>query len=63
MVARSGVPVTGRDEMSGAYKGVSKSVPPDGGGALVAAAALRTLPRAFVFFSPTFWWGKASPEI
>jgi hypothetical protein len=49
--------------MSGAYKGVSKSVPPDGGGALVAAAALRTLPRAFVFFSPTFWWGKASPEI
>jgi len=46
----------------GAYKGVSESVPPIGGGALVAAAPPRTLSRAFVFLPPTFWWGKASPE-
>ena len=63
MVARSGVPVPGRDEVSGAYKGVSESLPPGGGGALVAAAPIRTLPRAFVICSPTFWWGKALPEI
>jgi len=44
-------------------KGVSKTVPASGGGALVAAAPLHTLSRAFVFLHPTFWWGKASPEI
>ena len=48
--------------MHGAYKGKSETVPPGGGGALVAAAPLRTLFRAFVFLPPTFWWGKASPE-
>ena len=63
MVARSGVRVLGRDEVYGAYKGVSESVPPGGGGALDASAPLRTLSRAFVFLPPTFWWGKASPEI
>ena len=47
----------------GTYKGVSKSVPPVGGGALVAAAPLRTLRRAFVHLPPTFWWGRAAPEI
>jgi len=63
VVARSVVRVLGRDEVYGAYKGVSKSVPPDGGGALVAAAPLRTFSRAFVFLPPTFWRGEASPEI
>jgi hypothetical protein len=62
VVARSGVRVLGRDEVQGNYKGVSESVPPGGGGALVAAAPLRTLSRAFVFLPPTFWWGKASPK-
>ena len=63
MVARSGVPVPGNGELYGACKGVSESVPPGGGGALVAAAPLCAVPRAFVFFSPPIWWGKASPEI
>ena len=53
----------GRDEVYGAYKGVSESVPPVGGGALVPAAPPRTLSRAFVCFPQTFWWGKALPEI
>jgi hypothetical protein len=48
VVARSGVRVLGRDEVYGAYKGCSESVPPVGGGALVATAPLRTLSRAFV---------------
>ena len=61
MVARLGVRVLGRDDVYGAYKGVSESVPPDGGGALVAAAPLHKLLRAFVFLPPTVWWGKASP--
>jgi hypothetical protein len=63
VVARAGVPVSGRDEVSGAYEGVSESAPPGGGGALVAAAPLYTIPRASVSASPTFWWGKASLEI
>ena len=63
MVARTGVCVLGRDEVYGACKGVSESVPPGDGGALVAAAPLRALPRAFVCFPPIFWWGKASTEI
>ena len=62
MVAHSGVRVLGRDEVYGAYKGVSESVPPGGGGALVATAPLRTLPRAFVFLPSNIWWGKASSE-
>jgi hypothetical protein len=62
VVARSGVRVLGRDEVYGSQKGVSESVPPVGGGALVAAAPPRTLSRAFVFLPPIFWWGKASPE-
>ena len=53
VVARSGVRVLGRDEVYGAYKGVSESVSHGGGGALVAAAPLRTLSRAFVFLPPT----------
>jgi hypothetical protein len=63
VVARSVVRVLGRDEVYGAYDGVSESVPPDGGGALVAAAPLRTGSRAFVWSPPTFWRGMASPEI
>jgi len=63
VVARSGVRVTGRDGVFGACKGVFETVPPAGGGALVAAAPLRTLSRAFVILPPTFWWDKASPEI
>jgi len=35
---------------------------PSAAGALVAAAPLRKLSRAFVLLPPTFWWGKASPE-
>jgi len=58
VVARSGVRVLGRDEVYGAYKGVSESVPPDGGGVLVAAAPLRTLSRAFVFSPPNFLVGQ-----
>jgi hypothetical protein len=54
VVARSGVRVSGRDEVYGAYEGVSESVPPSGGGALVVAALLRTLSHAFVFLPPTF---------
>ena len=58
MVARSGVRVLGRDdEVYGAYyKGSFESVPPGGGGALIAAAPLHT-PRAFVLSPPTYWWG------
>jgi len=47
----------------GAYDGISKSVPPGGGGALVAAPLLRTLTNAFVICFPTARWDKASPEI
>jgi len=54
VVARSGVRVLGRDEVNGAYKGVSETVPPGGGGALVAAAPLLTLSRAFVLSPSTF---------
>jgi hypothetical protein len=61
-VARSGARVLGRVEVYSACKGVSERVPPGGCGALVAAAPLRTLPRAFVFLPLTFWWGKVSPE-
>jgi len=49
VVARSGARVLGRDEVYGAYKWVSETVPPSGGSALVAAAPLHTLSRAFVF--------------
>ena len=45
----------GRDEVYGAQMGVSESVPPGGGGALVAAAPLRTLFRAFVIIPKLFW--------
>ena len=55
-------PRPGRDEVDGAYKGVSETVPPGGGGALVAAAPLHTLSRAFVLSPPTFWWGKAQHD-
>ena len=54
MVARSGVCVLGRDEVYGAFKGVSESVPPAGGGALVAAAPLRTLSVHLCFFPHLF---------
>ena len=43
--------------MYGAYTGVFESVPPDGGGALVAVAPLRTLSRAFMF-SPQLFGGQ-----
>jgi hypothetical protein len=56
VVTRSGVRVLGRDEVYGASKGVSETVPPGGGGALVAAAPLRTLFRAFVV-SPQLFGG------
>jgi hypothetical protein len=54
VVARPVVCVLGRDDVYGACKGVSESVPPDGGGALVAAAPLRTLSRAFVLLPQLF---------
>ena len=58
VVARSDVRVHDCRVLHGAYEGVSKSVPPGGGGALVAAVAIHTLPCAFVDFPPTFWWGQ-----
>ena len=60
MVARSGVRVPELTRCEAPVRGFP-SVPPGGGGALFAAALLRTLFRAFVFLPPTVWWGKASP--
>ena len=62
VVACSGVRVLGRDEVYGAYQGVSESVPPVGGGALVAAAPPRTLSRALVF-APHFLVGQGVARI
>jgi hypothetical protein len=62
VVARSGVRVLTHDEVYGAYKGVSESVPPGGGGSLVAAAPLQTLPRAFAF-PPQLFGGARRRQI
>jgi len=62
VVARSGVRVMGRDEVYGAYKGVSESVPPVGGGALVAAAATHAFPCICVS-PPNFLVGQGVARI
>jgi hypothetical protein len=58
VVARSGVRVSGRDEVYGAYEGVSESVPPSGGGALVVAALLRTVFPCICVSPPNFLVGQ-----
>jgi len=52
----------GRDEVYGAYKGVSESVPPVGGGALVAAAATHAFPCICVS-PPNFLVGQGVARI
>ena len=57
MVSRSGVRVSGRDEVYGAYKGVSESEPPGGGGALVARRSYVQFP-VHLCFAPQLFGGE-----